>query len=220
MCSSGGQVAQTDEALQKSQAAMNDTLNKDYSTTFAEQQSVLGQQKARLDYIAANPMGYTPTQLHTETTSINDNTARAAKQALGSAAAFAAAHGGADIGGGAIGQVAGEIGSEAAQSKSAQLASLSQQNEEMKQKNFWNAISGLNSVGSELGGAGGTAIGGAGTAASTSIGAGSGALTAKQQGWDNTFGLMKGIAGLGTAAAGLPMFAAKPVGIGSAGSGS
>src|ERR1700704_4878630 len=112
-------------------------------------------------------MGYTPAQLHTATTSINDNTARAAKQALGSAAAFAAAHGSSDIGGGAIGQVAGGIGSAGAQSKSAQLASLSQQSEAMKQQNFWNAISGLNSVGSELGGAGGTAIGGAGSSAST-----------------------------------------------------
>jgi hypothetical protein len=203
MCSSGGSVASTDEALQKSQAAMNNTLNADYSTTFAEQQSVLGQQRARMDAIAANPMGYTPVQLHTATTSINDNTARAAKQALGAAAAFAAAHGGAaDISGGGAAQMAGQIGSEAAQSKAGQLAALSQQSEELKQKNFWNAISGLNSVGSELGGAGGTAIGGAGNAASTSIGAGSGALAAKQAGWQNLSGIISGIGGLATAASG------------------
>jgi hypothetical protein len=202
MCSSGGKVGQTDQALQDAQAKMTATLNQDYNTTFAEQQSVLGQQKARLDYIAANPMGYSPRELHTATASINDNTARAAKQALGSAAAFAASHGGADIGGGAVGQVAGVIGSEAAQSKAGQLSSLSQQNEEMKQKNFWSAISGLNSVGSELGGSGGTAISGATSTAGTAVNAGSGALAAQNAGWEHLSGVLGGISGLAKSGAG------------------
>lgn len=202
MCSSGGQIAQVDKDLQAAQAKMTSTLNADYSTTFAEQQSLLGQQRARLNYIAANPMGYTPTQLHTATTAINENTANAAKKALGSAAAFAASHGAADVGGGAIGQVAGEIGSEAAQSKAQQLSALSQQNEELKQKNFWNAISGLNSVGSELGGSGGTAIGGATSTADSSVTAGSGALAAQQAGWQNFGSVLSGVAGLATAASG------------------
>src|ERR1019366_1576104 len=97
MCSSGGQVAANDQSLQDANLKANSTFLADANTTFAEQQSVLRQQQVKLAYIAANPMGYTPQQLHTATTSINDNTSRAAKQALGSAAAFAAAHGGADI---------------------------------------------------------------------------------------------------------------------------
>ena len=120
MCSSGGQVGQTDEQLQQAQAKMTENLNQDYSTTFAEQQNLLSQQQAKLNYIASNPMGYTPAQLATSRTSINENTANAAKSALGSAAAFAAAHGGADVGSGVVGEIAGQIGSNAAQSKAQQ----------------------------------------------------------------------------------------------------
>src|ERR1700674_1890214 len=143
MCSGSGAVQQTSQALQNSQAAMTNTLNQDYSTTFAEQQGVLKNLQAKMNYVAANPMGYTPQQLATATTSINENTATAAKQAMGSAAAFAASHGGADVGSGAVGEIAGQIGSAAAQSKAQALATLSQQNQGEKQKNFWNAISGL-----------------------------------------------------------------------------
>lgn len=202
MCSSGGEIAQTDEQLQQAQAAMTNTLNSDYSTTFAEQQEVLKQQVARMNYIAANPMGYTPQELATQKTAINENTAVAAKQALGTAAAYASAHGGADVGNGAVGELAGEIASGAAQSKAAQLNALSMSNEQIKRQNFWNATSGLNSAASELGGAGGTAIGGAGSAASSSVNAGSGALAAKQAGWQDLGGVLAGVGGLATAATG------------------
>ena len=195
-CSSGDNTA---AALEKSQAAMTNTLNTDYSTTFAEQQQVLKGLTAKMNYLTANPMGYTPQQLATQRTSINENTAAAAHQALGTAAAFAATHGGADIGGGSIGQLAGQIGSGAAQSKAGALANLSEQNQEMKQKNFWTAISGLNSVGSELGGAGGTAIGAAGSAADSSVNAGKLNLEAQQSGWQNAMGVVSGVGGLLTA---------------------
>lgn len=203
MCSSGGEVAQSDEQLQQAQTAMTNTLNQDYSTSFAEQQSVLANLQAKMSYLAANPQGYTPQQLATATTSINENTATAAKQALGSAAAFAASHGGADVGNGAVGEIAGQIGSQAAQSKAQQLSSLSQQNQAMKQQNFWNAIGGLSSVGSQYGGAGGTAIGGASSTANSAVNAGSGALAAQQAGWSDLGGVISGISGLASAGAGI-----------------
>lgn len=202
-CSSGGQISATDEALQKSQAAMTDTLNKDYGVTFAEQQSILGQMKSRMDFMASNPMGYSASALHSAKTSINENTATAAHQALGKAAAFAAAHGASDVGGGAIGEISGEIASEAAQSKASQLSALNQQNEDLKQQNFWRSISALNSVGSEVGGAGGTAISGAGSSANSSVNAGSGALAAKNAGWEHFTGTLGAISGLAKAGAGI-----------------
>lgn len=201
-CSSGGQTAQTDEALQQSQAAMAQTLNQNYSTAFAEQQGVLNQQRAQLSAIAANPMGYSPQELHAATTSINENTATAAKQAMGAAAAFAAAHGGADIGSGVTGQVAGEIASGAAQSKAQQLSTLSASNEALKRSNFWSAISGLNQVGTGFGSSGSTALSGAGSAAESAVGAGKGALEAKQAGWQNVAGIIGGISGLASAGVG------------------
>lgn len=205
MCSSGGEVAQTDEKLQQAQAAMTNTLNTDYSTTFAEQQGVLKNLQAKMNAVAANPMGYTPQQLASARTSINENTASGARQALSAAAAFAATHGGADTGNGSVGQIAGEIGSSAANSKAQQLAALSQQNEGLKQQNFWNAISGLNSVGSQFGGSGGTAIGGAGNAAESSINAGSGALAAQQAGWQDFAGTVGAIGGLAKGVSGFKL---------------
>lgn len=198
MCSSGGKISQTDLALQAAQAKMTDTLNQDYSTTFAESQSVLNQQRAKLSAIQSNPMGYTTAQLHNATTSINENTARAAKQAVGAAAAYAASHGGSsgDVGGGPIAQAVGSIVSEAAQSKAGQLANLSASNEALKQQNFWKATEGLNQVGADLGSSGSTAIGGAGSSAGTAVTAGSGALAAQQAGWEDFAGVLGGVSGL------------------------
>jgi len=199
LCSSGGEVAQTDEALQQSQDAFSKVLTQNYNLAFGQQQAVLGQQVARLNYMVANPLGYTPTELHTAKASINDQTATAAKQALGKAAAFAAAHGASDVGGGGAGQIAGEIASEATQSKAQQLSQLSEQNAALKRQNFNSALEGLNAVGSEYGSSAGTAAGTESGVASTSTTAGQGATAAKEAGWDEFGGVLSGIAGLGKA---------------------
>src|ERR1700674_493598 len=203
MCSSGGDVGKQDAALQAAQTAMTQNLNADYSTTFAENQQVAKTQMARANALMANPMGYTAPELHTATTSINENTSRAASQAIGAAAAFAASHGSTDIGGGSIGQVAGQIGSEAAQSKAQQLADLSRQNEEMKRQSFLTGLSELNNAGANLSGQGGTAIGGATSTADTAVKAGSGELAAKQAGWQDFAGVLSGIGGLAEAGVGM-----------------
>jgi hypothetical protein len=211
-CSAGSkEVEANDIALQNSQIAMNTTLSNDYSTTFAQNQAVLGQQQARLNAIAANPMGFTPQQLHTATTSVNENTATAAKQAIGAAAGYAAAHGGADVGGGGTAQLAGEIESAAGQSKAQQLSNLSTASEELKQQNMWKALGGLSEVGSGYGSAGSTAIGGAGTAAQTATGAGTGAVQAEEAASQEIGGVLGGIGGL--VSAGASFVGANPGGI-------
>lgn len=179
MCSGNQAVENQDLALQKSQTAMAQTLNNSYAQSFANQQNVLAAQQARLSAEVANPQGYTPQQLAGATTSINENTATAAKQAIGSAAAYAAAHGGADVGSGAAGEIAGQIGSAAAQAKSQQLSQLSQQNQAMKQANYWNGIQGLNQVGSAYGQAAGTAAGSSAGVASSGSQAGEAAFQAQ-----------------------------------------
>lgn len=200
-CSGSGEVQQESQALQNAQLAMTQTLNSNYETAFGEQQSVLAQQNARLNAIAANPMGLTQPQMAQARTAINENTATAAKQAMGSAAAFAAQHGGADVGSGAVGQIAGEIGSAAAQSKAGQLANLSNVNEATKQNNLWKALGGLSEVGSAYGGAAGTGAGASGSVANSSTGAGNLALQAGQAGWNDVIGGIGALAGLGTAGA-------------------
>ena len=201
MCSSKDPTA---VALEKSRAKTSDTLAADYDIAFAHNMQVANQMKARMDAMATNPMGYTKPQLALARTSINETTATAAKQAMGSAAAFAASHGGADVGNGAVGQLAGEIGAGATLAKSQQLAQLSQQDEQLKQENYWRAISGLGAAGSEYGSAGGTAIGASTGQADASVSAGKLNLEAKQAGWQNAMGVVSGIGGLVTAGAGIP----------------
>ena len=203
MCSDSAAVVASDLALQKAQTAMTTTLNSNYATDFAEQQGVLAQQQARLNAMAANPLGYTPQQLATATSAIDTNTANAAKSAIGAASAYAATHGAADVGSGPTGQLAGAVASSAAQSKAAQLASLSEQNQSMKQQNYWNAIQGLNSVGAQYGGSGATAIGGANNAADSAINAGSAVVSADNEGWQDLGSLLGGIGSLVTGGAGV-----------------
>jgi len=204
MCSSGGKVAANDQALQDSEVVANKTYLADYNTTFAEQQTVLAQQKARLDAEVANPMGYTPAQLHAATTSINENTSTAAKQAIGAAAAFAAAHGSTDIGGGAAGQMVGQIASGAAGEKARELSALSQQNEAIKQERLQAGLAGLTQVGSEYGGAAGRSTSGESAAAGGATEAGTGVLAAKEAGWQHFAGTLGAISGGISAVAGIP----------------
>jgi hypothetical protein len=198
-CSSGGKVAVDDQALQDATLASVKQQTADYGTTFAEQQQVLNSIKTRMQAEATNPMGYTPAQLAIQRTSINENFSNAAKQALGSAAAFAAAHGSSDIGGGATGQIAGQIGTAAATGAAQARASLAQQNEALKQENRWKALSGLDTVGAQYGGAGATAIGNVAGVSNASTGAGEGVTQAKQAGWQDVSGVLSGISGLATA---------------------
>ena len=202
MCSTvAKEVAASDEALNNAQAAMSSTLNSDYSASFAQQQQVLQQQNAKLNAIASNPMGYSPEELNAQTTAINENTSNAAKQAIGAASAYAAAHGAADTGSGPTGLIAGQIASQAGQAKAAQLSNLSAANAGLKRQNFWTAMNGLQGVGNAFGGAAGTAISGAGSAANSAVGAGKGAVDASQTGIEDVGAVLSGIGGLASAGA-------------------
>lgn len=212
MCSSvDKQVAASDIALQKADTALANTTAADYGVSFADQQQVLGRLKSKLDYMSSNPMGYSPQELHTATTAINENTSRAAKQAIGAAAAFGARSGASDVGSGVMSQVAGQIASEAAQSKAAQLSSLSQQNESMKRQNMLVGLQGLESVGSQYGSASGTSLGGATSASTAGVGAGSGAVAADMAGIEKVGGIMSAVGGL--VGAGASFVEANPRGI-------
>lgn len=198
-CSSGDQTA---SSLEKTQSANSQTVFNEYQQMLAQNQSVLANLNAKLNYEAANPLGLTQPQMAGATTAINENTARAAQQAAGAAAAYGSARMGADVGSGATGQIAGEIYSGAAQSKAQQLAALSRQNEALKQENFWRSISGLGGVASGYGesarGAGSEST----SMADASVNAGKLALQSQQATWGDIGGIISGVAGLGMAGAG------------------
>lgn len=202
MCSGSGNVQSDAQQEQDLQLATSKTLAQNYNTTFAQQQGVLKQQKDIANNVIANPSGLTPQEMATATTSINENTARAAKQAMGAAAGFAASHGGADVGSGATGQIAGEIASEAAQAKSGELANLSNTNQAVKRANLWQGINLLSQTGAAYGGQSETGIGNESGVVDTGTKAGQLSLTAGQQNYQDVLGGLKAAGGIAETAAG------------------
>jgi hypothetical protein len=190
MCSSGGKVAQNDQALQDANLAANTNFLNDAKTAFAEQQQIQAKQTALANNLIANPLGYTPKELAIQTTGVNENFARAAKNALGSAAAFAATHGAADVGGGGAGQMAAEIGTAAATGKAGALSDIASRNEAMKRESMMTGLSELNQAGSAAQSAEGGTIAGAGTTGNDVTTAGTGVTAAKQAGWQDFAGVL------------------------------
>ena len=193
-CSSGGDVAAQDKTLQDANTAANTTFLQDANTAFAGQQAIQAKQTALANNMIANPFGYTPKELAIQTTGVNENFSRAAKQAIGASAAYAAQHGAADVGGGGAGQIAAEIGTAAATGKAGALSDIASRNEAMKRESMLTGLSELNTAGAAAGGAAGTAIGGAGTTAKAGVEAGTGVDEAQKQAWSN-FGSILGTAG-------------------------
>jgi len=200
MCSSGDSTA---AGLEQQQAANSNVFFQDAQVSFDQNAGIQAELAARMQYMASNPMGLTPQQLATSTTAINENTATAAKQAVGAAAAFAASHGSADVGGSGIGQAVGEIGTSAALAKSKELADLSNVNQQLKQSNMWNAISGLSGVGKDYGTNFGTGASAQTGAANASVNAGQLLLASQQAGWGDVGGMMGGIGSLASGAGAL-----------------
>jgi hypothetical protein len=200
MCSSGGKVAQNDQALQDANLAANTNFLNDSKTAFAEQQQIQAKQTALANNMIANPLGYTPKELAIQTTGVNENFARAAKNALGSAAAFGAAHGAADVGGGATGALAAEIGTAAATGKAGALSDIASRNEAMKRESMMAGLGELNTAGGAAQSAEGGTIAGAGTTGGVTTEAGTGVTAAKQAGWQNFAGVLGGVAGIAQAA--------------------
>ena len=193
MCS-GGQVQANDQALQDQNLAANTNFLNDAKLAFGEGQQILGKQTAFANNLMANPLGYTPKELALQTTSVNENFANAAKRALGSAAAFGATHGAADVGGGATGALAGQIGEAAATGKAGALSDIASRNEAMKRESMLTGLQELNQAGSAASGASGQAIGGAGTTGSTTTQAGEGVLAAKKSGFEEFGSVLSAVA--------------------------
>jgi hypothetical protein len=202
MCSSGGKVAVNDQALQDANLAANTNFLNDSKIAFGEQQAIQAKQTAFANNLMANPMGYTPKELALQTTSVNENFAKSAQRALGSAAAFGATHGASDVGGGGAGQIAGQIGEMAAGGKAGALSDIASRNEAMKRESMLTGLQELNQAGGAAQSAEGGTISGAGTTGGTSVEAGKGVLDAQQAGWSHLTGVLSGLGGIAQAATG------------------
>ena len=197
MCS---EADPTQVALRDAQAAFTRTLDSSFKATFANQQQILGFLSAKLQQMILHPSGFTPAEMTALRTGATDATAAATANAQKSVAAYGASHGGADLGSGVQAQIQGEVATSGAQELSREQNQITVANAEREQTNYWNAIGGLTGLGRAYDPTGyanaETNSANATTAASHEVSA------EQQQGWQNAFGVVSGIAGLASAATG------------------
>jgi hypothetical protein len=201
MCS---EADPTQEALRDSQAAFTGTMRQAFSTAFANNQAILGNLTNILTKAIANPQGYTPAEMTALRTGVTDTVAQATKNATIAAGNYAATHGGADLGSGVTAQIEGGIQTGGMEEGAREQSQITIANAERQQQNYWNAISGLTQVGAAYNP---TGYAGAETSSANATTAASQEVSAERQaGWQNAFGVVSGIAGLASAAAGIPKF--------------
>jgi len=201
MCSSPDP---TEEALKQSQAAFTSTLQNSFQSAFGANQAILGTLTNALKAQVANPQGFTPAALTAMRTGATDTIASQTNNATIAANNYIATHGGSDLGSGVNAQIQGGVQVAGMQQQAGEQNQITLANAQQQQQNYWNAISGLTNVGNAYNPQGyASAETNSANATTTAANA---VAAEKQQGWQNAFGVVQGVAGLATAAAGLPDF--------------
>jgi hypothetical protein len=201
MCSSGDSTVKSTETAQ---AAFTKTLSDSFGTAFANKQDILGKLTAKLTDQINNPQGFDPKTLALMKTNASDTVARGTNAAQVGANAYLATHGGAELGSGVAAQIKGGIGAAGAEEGAREASGIDIQSGLLQNDNYWKAISGLTNVANSENpeGLANAEVGSANATADLSRAY----LASKQADWQNAFGVVKGIAGLGMAAAGMPTF--------------
>jgi hypothetical protein len=201
MCSSGDSTVKSTE---QAQAAFTNTLSASFKTAFASKQEMLDRLNAKLTDQINNPQGFDPKTLALMKTNASDTVARNTNAAQVGANAYLATHGGAELGSGVAAQIKGGIAGAGAVEGARESSNIDIQSGLLQNDNYWRAINGLTTVANSENPEG---LAGAETSSANSVGNLSQAyLASKQADWNNAFGVVKGIAGLGMAAAGIPSF--------------
>jgi hypothetical protein len=194
----------TEEALQQSDAAFTNTLQTSFQQAFGAQSNILAGLTKQLQATAANPSGFSPAMLTAMRTQATTGTAQQTQAAQQAANAYIAAHGGADLGSGVGAQITGQVQSAGLQAQTGAQTNIGIANAQQQQTNYWNAIGGLGQVANAYNP---TGFANAATNASNATTNASNAIQSEQQqSWQNAFGVVQGVAGLASAAAGIPSF--------------
>lgn len=183
---------------------MQQTLNTSFSTAFAHNQDLLNSVSAKLTNTLNNPQGFDPKTLALMKTNSSDTVTQQTLNAQQGANAYLATHGGSELGSGVGAQIKGGIAAAGATEDAKESSNIDIQNGLLQNQNYWQAINGLTNVANAENP---TAYANAANGAANSTADLSKAYLASQQaGWQDTFGVISGIAGLATAASGLPSF--------------
>lgn len=201
MCCSGDSTVKSTETAQ---AAFTNTLNSSFQTAFANNQDILGKLTGKLTDAINNPKGFDPKTLALMKTNAADTVTQQTANAQTAANAYIASHGGAELGSGVNAQIKGSIAASGATETAKEESGIDVQNGLLQNQNYWQAINGLTNVAQAENP---TGYANAETGSANSVSDLSKAyLSSQQAGWQDVGGVISGIAGLATAAAGIPSF--------------
>jgi hypothetical protein len=158
--SGGGGGSKTDQDAAHGQADFMKTLQSAFSSQFGAQTAITSFLNGKLTNMANNPQGFGQEGLAALRTSAIENTGNQYQNALKTTQEQMAAHGGnGGLPSGVEEQIRGQLAGQAAGSLSNQLTGIGVQDAQLKNQNFWQALSGLGSTASiinPLGYAGGS----------------------------------------------------------------
>lgn len=195
---SGGKGDKTAKASEVAQANFTNTLTKAFQAQYGKQSDLLAILTKTLSPQLANPTGLSAATKAAMTTNAIETSATTFQNALKGTQAITASHGGPTaLPSGVQEQITGQLAGQQAASETSGLENIQQQDENLKQSNYWNAVNGLNGVAAQtnpLGYANG-ATGSSGAVAGLSQ-----AFTQSNQ--SQLLGALGGVVGGGLSAAG------------------
>lgn len=133
----GDDVAKKQEA---DQAAFNTQLMASYQTQFSKQGAILDFLKGKLQPMIDHPTGYTPEALAAMRTSASDNLSTSYDNANKALQNRQFAAGGRDLPSGVNAQISGSLAQAEASDKAAAQNTVTLNDENLKESNYWNAM--------------------------------------------------------------------------------
>lgn len=201
MCCSGDSTAKASETAS---AAMQTTLNSSFQTAFGKNQAALDSVSSAMTKMLNNPQGFDPKTLALMKTNASDTVTQQTANAQTAANTYLSTHGGPDLGSGVAAQIKGSIAGAGATETAKEESGIDVENGMLQNQNYWNAVNGLTSVANaENPTAYANAANGSANATADLSKA---YLASTQAGWQDTMGVISGVAGLASAAAGIPKF--------------
>lgn len=167
---SGGKGDSTAKQGEQSQLAFSQQLQQAFQAQFGQNRSVLNFLNGKLTAAINNPQGMSPEALAAARTNAAQTTAEDYAHAQQAVNGQIAARGGSTLPSGVAAQIQGQLAQGAANENTQGQNQITLANEQMRQQNYWNAVSGLSGVaqGYNPNGYAGEANSGASTVASLS----------------------------------------------------
>lgn len=193
---SGGKGDDEIKAQERMQLGFNNQLKSIFATQFGQQSGILNFLNQKLTGQVANPTGLSPTAEAAMRTSATEQAARDFAHAQTATQAGEAARGGSTLPSGVDAQLRAENANAAAAENTTAQTGITMEDQQLKQQNYWNAVSGLSGV---AGQENPNAYAGEFNSGSGTVGSLGGAYQSTQQ--SPVLGVLGGIAG-GAATAG------------------